>query len=73
MDLSTCRLGNLVLADIRGSAPASLKSDGNDFRAHLLRSRTQSWGDQKLIEKMIPGYTGIYLGGPTSPHKGIKL
>lgn len=71
---TTCRLlddknvassGNLVLADIRASAPASLKSDGNDFRAHLLRSRTQSWGDQKLIEKMIPGYTGFI---PRSEH-----
>lgn len=79
---TTCRLlddknvassGNLVLADIRASAPASLKSDGNDFRAHLLRSRTQSWGDQKLIEKMIPGYTGIFLSGQALPHMDIKL
>ncbi|XP_006818423.1 ciliary microtubule inner protein 2B-like [Saccoglossus kowalevskii] len=29
-----------------------------DRRAEFLRTRTQSWGDQKLIGEMVPGYTG---------------
>lgn len=53
--------GKLVLADIRASAPGALMSDDrSNFRSSLLRSRTQSWGDQKLVENMIPGYTGCY-------------
>ncbi|XP_063424057.1 ciliary microtubule inner protein 2B-like [Mytilus trossulus] len=72
---TTCRLlgntnvassGKLVLADIRASAPAALFSGSKaDFRSQLLRSRTQSWGDQKLVERMIPGYTGFI---PRSEH-----
>jgi len=49
--------GKLVLSDIRAnSAPGP---DCPDPRAALLRSRTHSWGDQKLLEQMIPGYTGF--------------
>ena len=48
--------GSLVLASIRAnSAPVPPL----DPREALLRSRTHSWGDQKLMEQMIPGYTGL--------------
>lgn len=55
--------GQLVLAEIRAnSAPVA---DMQDPKTALLRSRTQSWGDQKLHEQMIPGYTGFI---PRSEH-----
>ncbi|XP_065829586.1 ciliary microtubule inner protein 2B-like [Oscarella lobularis] len=50
------RSGRSVLADTvpipPTSAPAQTESPS------LLRTRTKSWGDQKLIENMVPGYTG---------------
>lgn len=55
--------GHLVLAEIRAnSAPVA---DIEDPKTALLRSRTHSWGDQKLMEQMIPGYTGFI---PRSEH-----
>ncbi|KAH3794742.1 protein FAM166B-like [Dreissena polymorpha] len=48
--------GKLVLADIRASSAPVMEDDP---KATLLRSRTHSWGDQKLMEQMIPGYTGF--------------
>ena len=52
--------GKLVLAEIRAnSAPPA---DVNEMRTDLLTSRTHSWGDQKLMEEMIPGYTGKTQG-----------
>ena len=52
--------GNLVLAQIE--PPCDGKSDP---RYELLRSRTKSLGDRKLLEKMVPGYTGFI---PKSQH-----
>ncbi|XP_077986083.1 ciliary microtubule inner protein 2B-like [Glandiceps talaboti] len=34
-----------------------------DDRSELLRTRTQSWGDQKLVDNMVPGYTGYIPKG----------
>ncbi|XP_022326653.2 ciliary microtubule inner protein 2B-like [Crassostrea virginica] len=48
--------GKLVLTDIR-----PVKADSTKF----LQPRTQSWGDQKLVENMVPGYTGFI---PKSQH-----
>ncbi|WAR30696.1 F166B-like protein [Mya arenaria] len=48
--------GQLVLAEIRAN---SAPMPDEDPRNTLLRSRTHSWGDQKLMEQMIPGYTGF--------------
>ena len=47
--------GDLVLAQIRANSAPIPESDP---RSDLLKSRTHSWGDQKLMEQMIPGYTG---------------
>lgn len=59
-DQSVASSGNLVLAQI---APPS--DDHPDPRYVLLRSRTHSMGDRKLLEKMVPGYTGFI---PKSQH-----
>ncbi|KAL4218733.1 hypothetical protein ACF0H5_021321 [Mactra antiquata] len=48
--------GQLVLAEIRAN---SAPGPSMDTRSELLKSRTHSWGDQKLMEQMIPGYTGF--------------
>ncbi|KAK3591457.1 hypothetical protein CHS0354_033458 [Potamilus streckersoni] len=55
-DENVASSGKLVLADIR---PRSVPADHVDHTEALLRSRTHSWGDQKLVENMIPGYTGF--------------
>lgn len=52
--------GDLVLAEIRANSAPIPESDP---RADLLKSRTHSWGDQKLMEQMIPGYTGFIPKG----------
>jgi len=55
--------GKLVLAQIfpdEGAAGAAEQA-----RTALLTSRDQSWGDQKLVETMVPGYTGFI---PRSQH-----
>lgn len=42
--------------------------ESSETRTALIRTRTKSWGDQKLVERMVPGYTGLestltrYLG-----------
>lgn len=54
--------GQLVLADIRASSAPVFEEDP---KSTLLRSRTHSWGDQKLMEQMVPGYTGFI---PRSEH-----
>ncbi|XP_061184601.1 ciliary microtubule inner protein 2B-like [Saccostrea echinata] len=46
--------GKLVLADITPKPESDSK---------LLQKRTQSWGDQKLVENMVPGYTGFIPKG----------
>lgn len=49
--------GRLVLGEIH---PSTTEADRlRDMRSHLMRTRTQSWGDQKLVECMVPGYTGF--------------
>lgn len=49
--------GKLVLADIRSSsAPAVLKE--LESKKLLVRSRTNSLGNQKLTDHMVPGYSG---------------
>lgn len=48
--------GRLVLTEIY---PGVTESDRlQEQRKHLLMTRTQSWGDQKLVNGMVPGYTG---------------
>lgn len=48
--------GKLVLADIRAPRPSTEPSDS---KMSILKNRTHSWGDQKLMSEMVPGYTGI--------------
>lgn len=51
--------GRLVLASIGSS---KTNEDDTDPKLKLLKARTNSWGDQKLVEKMVPGYTGtVYM------------
>lgn len=52
--------GELVLAEIRASSAPVPETDP---KSELLQSRTQSWGDQKLMEQMVPGYTGFVPRG----------
>ncbi|XP_071096287.1 ciliary microtubule inner protein 2B-like [Haliotis cracherodii] len=59
-DTDVASSGRLVLADIEPSASLDL---GQQRRANILNSRVQSWGDQKLVEKMVPGYTGFIPKG----------
>lgn len=54
--------GKLVLADLSKPRPSS---EPTHSKSNLLKNRTQSWGDQKLLEKMVPGYTGFI---PRSQH-----
>lgn len=55
--------GQLVLAHI---APETTKDDETRRgRLDLIKTRTQSWGDQKLDMEMVPGYTGFI---PKSQH-----
>jgi len=55
--------GRLVLAD---TAPNTTCDDqSRKGRLDLIRTRTQSWGDQKLDMEMVPGYTGFI---PKSQH-----
>lgn len=43
---------------------APIRQDGSgETRSGLIKTRTKSWGDQKLVEKMIPGYTGYIPKG----------
>jgi len=55
--------GRLVLAQIFPNEAAACQAE--DARTDLLKSRDQSWGDQKLVETMVPGYTGFI---PRSQH-----
>lgn len=56
--------GSLVLC---GIAPETTSDDNQTRKARLdlIKTRTQSWGDQKLNMEMVPGYTG-YI--PKSQH-----
>ncbi|KAK7505106.1 hypothetical protein BaRGS_00003676, partial [Batillaria attramentaria] len=55
--------GRLVLAQIFPNEEAANRAE--DARASLLKTRDQSWGDQKLVENVVPGYTGFI---PRSQH-----
>ncbi|XP_013382161.1 protein FAM166B [Lingula anatina] len=55
--------GRLVLAEIYPSFTETDKLQ--DMRDHLMKTRTASWGDQKLVQAMVPGYTGFI---PKSEH-----
>ena len=51
--------GQLVL-----SHPTPVKTEADDIgekRVQLVKTRTQSWGDQKLVVSMVPGYKGMAL------------
>ena len=50
--------GRLVLAEIFPNEEVANRAE--DARSSLLQTRDQSWGDQKLVETMVPGYTGKY-------------
>lgn len=55
--------GRLVLAQIFPNEEQKDRAEA--ARTSLLQSRDQSWGDQKLVETMVPGYTGFI---PRSQH-----
>ncbi|ESP04526.1 hypothetical protein LOTGIDRAFT_237357 [Lottia gigantea] len=55
--------GRLVLSEIR--RPIDQDNQEEMKKADLFRSRGRSLGDQKLTEKMVPGYTGFI---PKSQH-----
>ncbi|XP_067662218.1 ciliary microtubule inner protein 2B-like [Haliotis asinina] len=59
-DMDVASSGRLVLADIQPSASLDLVQQE---RGKILNSRVQSWGNQKLVEKMVPGYTGFIPKG----------
>ena len=48
--------GNLVLANST-TRPITVP-ETEEEKAKVLRNRRRSWGNQKYIEKMIPGYSG---------------
>ena len=54
--------GRLVLAQIFPNEEAASRAE--NARTSLLQSRDQSWGDQKLVETMVPGYTGTKVAWP---------
>uniref|UniRef100_H2YLQ0 Ciliary microtubule inner protein 2B n=1 Tax=Ciona savignyi TaxID=51511 RepID=H2YLQ0_CIOSA len=55
-DPNVAKSGRLVLADLfpAENEATEAKYDRNDWK----RLRKQSWGDKKLNDKMVPGYTG---------------
>ena len=50
--------GNPVLSDAQPPLAPPPKTQEDFFRSPVYSSRTRSWGDQKLVPQMIPGYTG---------------
>lgn len=60
-DSSVATSGVSLLADITPSAapdPSLRPKTSEDFFSSALASRTRSWGDQKYVPQMVPGYTG---------------
>ncbi|CAH1786661.1 unnamed protein product [Owenia fusiformis] len=53
--------GRLVLANIDPSK--NDQQSQRESRVMGLRNRTQSYGDQKMLDKMVPGYTGYIPKG----------
>ena len=52
--------GRLVLTHM---TPVKTEADNiAEKRVQLVKTRTQSWGDQKLVESMVPGYKGMRNG-----------
>ncbi|XP_076454599.1 ciliary microtubule inner protein 2B-like [Babylonia areolata] len=60
---SVASSGRLVLAQIFPDQDQAGRAEAT--RTVLLQSRDHSWGDQKLVETMVPGYTGFI---PRSQH-----
>nr|XP_039261585.1 protein FAM166B-like [Styela clava] len=60
-DPKVAKSGNMVLADIVPSNVSEINKQvpPNDW----MRQRKQSWGDHKLTDKMVPGYTGYIPSG----------
>ena len=58
-DPNVASSGKLVLAHM---TPVKTEADHiAEKRVVLVKTRTQSWGDQKLVESMVPGYKGMFL------------
>ena len=55
--------GKLVLASI--DPKQNTERAESEVRSSIIRGRTASFGDQKLVERMVPGYTGFI---PKSQH-----
>ncbi|XP_074655413.1 ciliary microtubule inner protein 2B-like [Tubulanus polymorphus] len=55
---------NLVLAEMYAARKPNITTSLGDKEA-IVKARTRSWGDQKLAESMVPGYTGFI---PKSQH-----
>ncbi len=56
-DPNVATSGHLVLAHL---TPTRTEADEiAEKRQELIKTRVQSWGDQKLVENMVPGYKGI--------------
>nr|XP_002130074.1 protein FAM166B-like [Ciona intestinalis] len=55
-DPNVAKSGRLVLADLFPAENSG--NDVTDERNEWKRLRKQSWGDKKLNDKMVPGYTG---------------
>lgn len=51
-DKAVPRSGNPVLGDTQAAAPPPSKTMGDFHR------RSRSWGTQKYVAPMVPGYTG---------------
>ena len=59
-DPNVASSGRLVLTHM---TPVKTEADTiAEKRVQLVKTRTQSWGDQKLVESMVPGYKGMRNG-----------
>lgn len=56
-DKAVPRSDNPVLGDTQGASPPPAKTK-EDFAKSGVYDRTHSWGTQKYVAQMVPGYTG---------------
>lgn len=50
--------GNPVLSDTLPATSHPPKTAEDFFNSPVYQNRTRSWGDQKYVPQMVPGYTG---------------
>ena len=53
--------GNPVLSDTLPSTTHPPKTAEEFFSSPVYQNRTRSWGDQKYVAQMVPGYTGAKI------------